>query len=313
MEDTIMKTEKSMVRNVLFGFFVVALVIIGYVLIKNKNTEIEQLNAQYSDLSTLYEERDSLVNEMAGTFDEIEKSLTFVNNKRSQLKLDTDEGSANEVESMIADIKLMNTMLEESSKKIENLEKKINSSGIEINSFRKKIAQLNQNIEEQNKNIAELQAVVEEKNFQIKERDNQIAQLDEQVTLLENNVAEKADSIQMKSEIITEKENEMNKAYFASGTFRELKENGVVEKNGGFLFLGRNESIREDLNEDYFSQLDKRNTDVFPIFSKKAEIISEHPDSSYSYIYEDDKIAYLKIEDPEEFWKITKYAVVQLK
>jgi len=193
------------------------------------------------------------------------------------------------------------------------MEKKLNASGIEIISFKKRIARLQESIEEQNESIAELKTELNEKDMLIEERDVQIAEMDEQLAELETNVRQKEDSIEMKSKIITEKENELNKAWFASGTFKELKENGVVEKEGGFLFLGRNETVQEDLNENYFSQLDARNTDIFPIFSKKAQIISEHPDSSYRYIYEDDKIAYLKIENPEEFWKITKYAVVQLK
>lgn len=313
MEDKIMKTEKSMVRNVFFGFLLVAIVVVGLVLVNNKNNEIDQLHQNYSDLNSLYEERDSLVNDMAGTFDEIEENLTFVKNKRNQLQLDTKEGVKNEKEAIVADIKLMNTMLEESSKKIESLNKKLKSSGIEINSFKKRMARLNQTIEEQNESMAELQAQLEEKDFQLEERENQIAEMDDQLAQLQTNVEQQEDSIELKSQIITQKEDELNKAYFASGTYKELKENGVVEKNGGFLFFGKNESLQENLNEDYFTQLDTRSTDVFPLFADKVEVISEHPDSSYSYVYENDKIAYLKIENPEEFWKITKYAVVQVK
>jgi len=184
---------------------------------------------------------------------------------------------------------------------------------LEINSFKNRIAELTKSVEEQNASIAQFKNVLEEKDFQLKEREIQIAEKDEQLAELETDIQQKVDSLEMKSQIITEKDDELNKAYFASGTQKELKENGVIEKEGGFLFLGKNETVQEDLNENYFTQLDKRNTNVFPLFSKKAEVISEHPDSSYSYIYEDDKIAYLKIEDPEEFWKLTKYAVVQVK
>jgi len=207
----------------------------------------------------------------------------------------------------------MNTMLEESSKKIESLNKKLNASGIEINSFKKRIAQLNRSVEEQNESMAELQNQLEEKDFQLKERENQIAEMDEHLAELETNIEQQEDSIELKSQIITEKDNKLNTAYFASGTSKELKENGVIEKEGGFLFFGKNETLQENLNEEYFTQLDTRSTDVIPVFSKKVEVISEHPDSSYSYVYEDDKIAYLKIDNPEEFWKITKYAVVQVK
>ncbi len=309
-----MKTlKKSMVINASIGIFIVALIVLGFFIIANKQNKIEDLNNRYSDLNAIYEERDSLVNEFSITMDEIEKSLTFVKNKRSQLSIDRKEGNPSRNEAIIADIKLMNTMLEESSKRIDELEKKLKASGIDIKSFKNKIAQLTKSVEEQNASIEKLQ-------IDLQQRDNQIAQMDEELIKMEIDIAQKentlkmkTDSLKLKSEIITNKDNDLNRAFFASGTFKELKENGVVDKEGGFLFLGRSEKMLKDFNENYFTELDKRSTDVFPIFSKKAEMISQHPDSSYRYIYEDDKIAYLKIENPEEFWKLTKYAVVQLK
>ncbi len=305
--------NKSRVRNATIGIFLLAIILLGVFILVNKENKIDDLNKRYSDLTTMYQERDSIVNDLNTTFDEIEENLTFVKNKRSQLSIEKSEGNPSRNEAIVADIKLMNTMLEESSNKIDELNEKLKTSGIDIKSFRNKIAQLSKSVEEQNESIAQLET-------DLKERDEQIAVMDEKVGTLESDIAEKVntlqmknDSLQMKSEVITNRENDLNRAYFASGTYKELKDNGVVEKDGGFLFLGRNEKVQNNINEKYFTELDKRSTDVFPIFSKKAEIISEHPDSSYRYIYENDQIAYLKIENPEEFWKLTKYAVVQVK
>ncbi len=307
------REKKNLIRNLVIGFVVFAVLVTGIVIIshnrseiKDKEAKLADLNQQYSELNSMYEERDSLVNDLAGTFDEIEQNLTFIRNKRKQLMIDAQEGAPNQKEKIVADIKLMNTMLEQSSEKIESLTKKLKSSGIEINSFKNRIAELTQNLEEQNESVRRLTSDLEE-------RDYQIAELGQQVNQLESNLSLKQDSLEMKSQTITEKENQINKAYFASGTFKELKENGVLKKDGGFLFLGRNEKLRDNLNEDYFTELDRRNTNVFPLFADKAEMITEHPDSSYSYIYEDNKIAYLKIENPEEFWKVSKYAVVETK
>ena len=314
LEEKIMKTEKkSLLTKIAVGVLFVFAVVIGIVLISNKNSEIEKLNEEYTTLNEIYEEKDSVVNDMARTFQAIETSLTFVRNKRDQLRIDTNEGVKNEKEAIVADIKLMNTMLEESSKKIDSLSDRLKSSGIQINSFKNRIAQLKEDIELQNSSISKLEKSLEERDYRIEEQQTQIAQLDEKVEVLETDITQKEDSLELKSQIITQKENELNKAYFTSGTFKELKENGVVMRDGGFLFLGRQEKLQENLNESYFTELDKRNTDVFPIFSKKAEVISEHPDSSYSYIYDDEQIAYLKIENPDEFWKITKYAVIEVK
>jgi DNA repair exonuclease SbcCD ATPase subunit len=313
-EEKVMKTEKkSLLTKVAVGVLFIFAVVVGVVLVSNKNSEIEKLNKQYTNLDELYKERDSLVNDMAKTFDEIEENLTFVQNKRNQLRIDNEEGARNEKEAIVDDIKLMNTMLEESSKKIDSLNEKLKTSDIQFNSFKTRIARLTKEVEQQNASIAKLEKSLEERDYQIQEQLTQIAQLDEKVEVLETDIMQKEDSLEQTTRILTQKEDELNKAYFAAGTFKELKENGVVTRDGGFLFLGRSEKLQDNLNENYFTELDKRNTDIFPIFSKKAQIVSEHPDSSYRYIYDENQIAYLKIEDPEEFWKITRYAVVQVK
>jgi len=301
-----MKTEK---RSVMIGISIVlllAVVIVAGIIISNKTDEIAQLNTQNIGLNMTIEERDSLVNEIARTFDEIEQNLTFIRDKRGQLVLSQGEGVENQKELLVADIKLMNEMLKESSKKIEELDKKLRSSGVEINSFRNKIAQLNKNIEEQNSSINMLQA-------QIEERDYKIADMDLQMVQLQRDIASKADTIVEKSQIIVAKDNELNKVFFASGTLKELKKNGVVTREGGFLGLGKSNRVPDNLNDSYFTELDQRSARTVTIFTKKAKFISEHPESSYSFVFEDDMIAYLQIEDPEEFWKISKFAILAVK
>ena len=308
-----MKTEKNqMLKWVYLSVFIVVVVVSGIIIYNNK-TQISDLNSQNANLNMTLEERDSLVNEMTNTFDEIEENLTFVREKRSQLVLGQSEGTQDQKKALVADIKLMNEMLEESTKKIDDLEKKLKSSGIEISSFKNKIAKLNENIMEQDRNIQMLKTELEKRDYQIAEMDLQIEKMDSQMVVLESTLAVKVDSIHKANNLIAEQDSELNKAFFASGSFNELSENGVLTKEGGFLGIGKSKTIKEDFNENYFTQLDKRNTNYFPLFVKKAKIITEHPDSSFRFIEEDNLITYLEIENPEEFWKMSKYAVVETK
>jgi hypothetical protein len=308
-----MKTEKNaMLKWIVVGLFAVVIVIAGIVIYNNKS-QIDELSNQNADLNMSIQERDSLVNEMTSTFDEIEENLTFIREKRSQLVLDQSEGTEDQKKALVADIKLMNEMLEESSKKIDELEQQLKSSGIEIKSFRNKIAKLNENILEQDKNIQMLKTELEQRDYQIAEMDLQIEKMDSQMVVLETDLAVKVDSIHKANNIISEQDSELNKAFFASGSFDELAQNGVLTKEGGFLGIGKSKTIKEDFNETYFTELDRRNTNYFPLFVKKAKIITEHPDSSFRFIEEDNLITYLEIENPEEFWKLSKYAVVETK
>lgn len=308
-----METErKSVIISIAVVLFLLVVLASGLMIFKNR-AQIEQLTLQNENLSTTIEVRDSLVNEMTNTFDEIEQNLTFVRNKRDQMISVPQEGGKNSKEILVADIKLMNEMLEESSKKIEELDKKLSASGAQIKSFKNKIAQLTKNIEEQDNLIQQLKAELEDRDYKISEMDRTIVQLKGDIAQKDDSIQTKSQLIAEKSKTITEKENQLNKAYFVAGTASQLLKKGVIDKEGGLLGIGKSKSISDNLNVNYFTQIDIRNANHLPINTKKARLISEHPVNSYKLVEENDKIAYLEIENPEEFWKLTKYAIVETR
>jgi len=122
-----------------------------------------------------------------------------------------------------------------------------------------------------------------------------------------------SDTISAKQNIIKERTDKLNTAHFALGTFKKLKEEGILNREGGVLGLGANKAIQENFDSKYFTELDIRKTKTIPVNAKKAVLISEHPLNSYKLVKENDQIAYLEIENPEEFWRISKYAVIEVK
>ena len=302
------KNKKSRIATaVIASIIVIIIVFAGVSIYKNKTSEINSLQTENVNINQELEERDSLVNEMVTAFNDIEDNLKFIKEKREMLSIENEkEGRRDQKQAIIEDIKLMNEMLEKSSAHIEDLEKKLKRSGIEMSSFRKKIENLNKNIEDQNTQIAALQQ-------QIEDRDMMLATLNQKVDTMSFEIAKKTDTLAQKQELIEEKTYQLNKGFVAYGTYKELEENGVLKKDGGFLGLGKHKSLQENFDQQYFTELNIQDTKSIPLFSHKAKVISEHPDSSYSFIEEDGVIAYLEIEDPEEFWKISKYAVIEIK
>ncbi len=302
------KNRKTQIATGLLAAIVVAVAIFaGVSIYKQKVSEINTLQTENVNINNVLEERDSMVNELVGAFNEIEDNLKFIKEKRKMLSLETQkEGGRDQKQAIIDDIKLMNEMLEKSSDHINQLETKLKRSGIEISSFKKKIASLTQNIEEQNQEITALQN-------EIIKRDEMLADLGEQMDAMEVEMTKKTDTLQLKEEVIEEKTNELNKGYIAYGTYKELEERGVLTKEGGFLGLGKHTSLQENFDDNYFTQLDIRDVKTIPLFTNKAKVVSEHPDSSYTFVEENGVIAYLEIENPDEFWKISKYAVIEVK
>ena len=188
-----MNTKSKTTLQVIAGILLLAVVAAGLKIILDNKSEIRQLSARNEGLNSTLHERDSLVNEMAGTFDEVEKNLTFVREKRGQLTLASAEGNKSRNETIVEDVRLMNEMLTESSRKIEELDKKLKASGIEIKSFRNKIAVLNKSIEEQENNIRLLAAELEQRDLRIADMDQQITVMKEDMAVMQEDIISRAE------------------------------------------------------------------------------------------------------------------------
>jgi DNA repair exonuclease SbcCD ATPase subunit len=305
-EDYVMKTTKNQRLTIIVAAVLLAVLIGAGMVILNKNSQVNELKMQNTNLSMTIEKRDSLVNEFENTFNEIEESLTFIKERRNNLTLASKEELTSNRKGIVEDIKLMNTMLAESSEKINELNKKLNSEKFRINS-------LNTRIEELTNETVELISNIEQLESKLSLRNNEIAEMDNDIIQLKNEIDKKDETILVKSQTIAEKDAKINKVFFIKGSFKELEQKKIVDREGGFLGLGRNIIIQDNFSDEYFTELDKREVDTIPLNSQKVEIISVHSEDSYSFDNDGDQLTYLKIEKPDEFWKVSNYLVVRTK
>lgn len=300
-------TKKQQLAAIIFTAIILVVGIIGGVSIYNqKNAEIKTLTMEKNSLNQVIQKKDSVVNDMEGTFNEIESNLKFIKEKRNKISMIQSEGGKNRKQLLVEDVKLMDTMLEESEKKIVALEEKLRKSGLNVKSYEKRLQALNETIESQNTEIAELKKEIEGKN-------NSLAEYDTKVKTLNSDMQRQSDTISYKQKQIVDKTDKLNTAHYALGTFKELKKEGILNREGAILGVGGGKAIQGNFDPKYFTDLDIRTTKTIPLNAKKAVVISEHPSNSYKLVEENGQIAYLQIENPEEFWRISKYAVIQVK
>jgi len=271
--------------------------------------KFEKLSNEKTELKTRLNERDSLINEWVTTFNEVEEDLRKIRGKEQTIeyKFDGVELGPDKKEELLVEIEKINQMLEKNQEKIRSLNQKLRSSGVKIAALEDKISTLQATITSRDSSIHALKQVVEDKN-------KRIANLNNEVTEMEYDLSEKEHMIDQKNRIIDDQNKMLEKAYLAYGSYQELKEKGVLEKDGGFLWFGRNTKLQEDVSKEEFREINIMDQTTLPLHSKKAELITNHPKGSYEFVKDStQKIAYLKIEDPLEFWKITNYAVLETK
>lgn len=300
-------TKKTQLATIIIAGLLLLVGIVGGVYVYNqKEAEIKTLMTERDNTNLMIQQKDSVANDMESIFNEIETNLKFIKEKRNQISLIKSEGGKNRKQLIVEDVKLMDTMLEESEKKIAELQAKLKKSGLNMASYEKRLQALTANVESQTTEIAELKKVVEDKNISL-------AVLNTKVDSLDVNIKNQADSISFKQQLIVERTNTLNTAHVATGTFKELKEEGILDREGGILGMGSNKAIQENFDSQHFTALDIRETKTIPLNAKKAVVISEHPNTSYTLVEENGQIAYLEITDPQEFWRISKYAVIEVK
>ncbi len=184
-----------------------------------------------------------------------------------------------------------------------------------------------------NKNIAAMQAKIKKMNKKdagmeamIARMTSQIAAQDTQITVLQSSLAKVNDSykqvtqqfndsmvvLQSRNTNIENLTNTMNTVYYAVGTLKELKDNKVIDKTGGFIGIGRGAQLKPDFNGSYFTKTDLTKLTVIPLNAKFKKLLTTHPADSYK-ITGNKTSDSLWITDQSSFWKENKYLVVAVK
>lgn len=305
--------RKKIIKSLIAGAIILIIIITGFIILINKDTQIDELHVETHRLDEIIQQRDSVISELDGAISEIEQNITYIKTRRETLEFEYSESSKSRKDKIIDDIKLMNDLLAESEQKLEELNQKLHDSDIEISSFRKRISVISSELQSQTKIVSSLKGELEKKDAMLAEMGQKVEKLESVLVVQTDSLTALSDSVERTTLLVKEFDQQLHKAYWAMGTFKELRENNVLDREGGFLGIGKNKILKQDFNEDYFTELDIRETEIIPLNAKKAEIISDHASNSYRFVYQDDLISYLKIEDPGEFWKRTKYAIIEVR
>ena len=67
------------------------------------------------------------------------------------------------------------------------------------------------------------------------------------------------------------------------------------------------------LDKDLMHAADRRELAIIPLNSKKAIILTNHPESSYQITKGNDDMLSLVIVDKEAFWNLSNYLIISIK
>lgn len=283
------------------------LIIFAFVpmLVSCNQEKVDQLSQENAELREETASKDSTINEFIQTFNEIEENLALIKEKEDLISANANvENTHNAREAIILDLKSINSLMAENKQKLASLNEKVQSSDIRISEFNRMVNGLNSRLEEKDSEINTMKEQLAELNIA---KEN----LTFTVDTLESKVSNLSMENMDKEEIIDQQINALHTAYVTSGTYRELKEKGVIDKKGGIIGIGAVKKLVKDFNTDTFERIDITQTSSIPLSGKKATVITVHPTESYKMTGAEEKdVDSLVITNPEEFWRASKYLVV---
>ena len=141
---------------------------------------------------------------------------------------------------------------------------------------------------------------------QLTKANRQIGELNSAVDSLNHTVSTvegQRDTAMMSSERF---ENELNTCYYVVAKKSDLKDHNIIESG----FLRKTRLLKGDFDKDFFVIGDKRMLNRLPLNTSKVKILTNHPASSYRIIEENEHKT-IEITNPEQFWSLTNYLVIQ--
>jgi len=263
--------------------------------------QAEDLQSRNDSLMTQVLQKDEAINDFISSINDIQSTLDTIKMKENIISLTTDRGGELRVsakEQIKSDIQTIYSLMLKNRETLNALQAKIRNSNLKVDELQKLVDRVNKEILLKDAEIAELRDRLAKMNITIEEANLQIDNLSQTVRT-------QSDQISSQSETIDQQTTAINTAYYIIGTAKELKDKEVIK---GGVFKGK--ELLDDFKKDGFTRIDLRKTTEIPILSKKAEVISKHPTSSYKLTGDKKLVQALQITDPKAFWSITKYLVI---
>ena len=252
---------------------------------------------QRDSLEQIIAQKDNEINDMMTTLSDIEEGFREITEAQNRVTLaKSGEGTNTKVriqENMI----FIQQAMKQNKELINKLKQQVRESTVKGGQLKKIIDNLTQQMEVKDQ---QLQALREE----LDKKDIHIAELDEKVADLNNNVTTLTQENTQKTETISTQDKALHTAWFVFGTKKELKEQKILDDG---------EVLRANFNKEYFTKIDIRIDKEIKLYSKSAEILTDHPASSYALTRDANKQYVLRINDPQAFWSTSKYLVIQVK
>lgn len=263
----------------------------------NKPSETTDNNERVDSLQRIITQKDNEINDMMATLNEIQEGLHQVGEAENRVSIMNSGEGTNNPQQIKEDIQFISNQMKRNRELVSKLRQQLRESSVQGDQFKETINGLVQQLDAKDRELQQLRSELNEKNIHIAELDNTVSNLNTSVS----NLTEESNS---KSQTISAQDKQLNTAWYVFGTKKELRDQHIIEND---------RVLQSNFNKSYFTKLDIRVDKEIKLYSKSANILTNHPSSSYTLQKDANKQYVLRITNSDLFWSTSKYLVVLVK
>jgi peptidoglycan hydrolase CwlO-like protein len=265
---------------------------------EQKTTKPDPLQELRDSFNEVVSQKDAELSDIMNTLSDIQDGFRLIDETQGKLAVANANPESMSPQDVRQHIESINNTLRLNKERIAHLEQQLKSSSIASAKLRGTIEEMNRQLTEKTQQIAQLEE-------QLRTKDIKIAEQTEQITTLSQDKEELTKENEQKAQTVARQDKELNTAWYVFGTKRELKEQHILE-NGDVMKTN-------NFNKDYFTKIDIRVVTSVKLYSKSAQLLTSHPAGSYTLDRDAQKQYTLHITDPQKFWSVSRYLVIQVK
>lgn len=267
------------------------------------NSQLESAIEERDSLIQVNQEKDSAIHNLSASFKEIEANLQTIKEHETGLLLHVkgpgDIPLANKDE-INRSIKEINDLMINSSERVRSLTLQLKKAKLENTGLSRMLSILVGHIMNKNDDLIALNRMLASKN-------RLIGALGIAAISFSEDLQDRNDTIAVKEKELTEKDNQLNAVYYLSGNAKELEQMHILDTKGKLV---------SDFNKEYFKKLSAGKDEFIPeagMLSRGiVKLLTAHPKDAYEFIKNDlGKNVNIKIKNRDEFWRLSKYLIIE--
>jgi hypothetical protein len=255
--------------------------------------KIKSLAQQDSMRAVQENEKDSLITAYLDDLNDIQDNLDRIKEREKIITMRS-PGDMDDRQMTVAEIKELDDWIVSNDKKMNDLQVMLKKMDVKNTKLESLVAHLTQEIAEKDEEISGLQAKLSKANDSVR---LVTARFNDSMGVIRNQRAQMS---------------ELSAVYYITGTMKDLKDEGIIDKKGGFIGVGRVAVLNPSISKNKFIKTNPLSLKGFSLHGKFRRIITMHPDQSYKVIagVKTDSVSIIM---PSTFWGESKYLVIAIK